>query len=161
MENSYEKSPFYRLFNVVLFILYFFIILITVLAGIIGYSTRDLTSATVACEDGTRWDATRIHDDSYALCGICTQRNLDGSKYNSCDYENISYTSYDVVDKQYAWSWNTIIYPLVVFAIGFGIVDILKITVVYVLSGRIVLNKSILLKVLLLTVSQDNKSKQR
>lgn len=157
MENSYERNPFYRLFNVVLFILYFLVILITIVAGIIGYSTRQLTSASVVCADGTRWDATNIYDDSYALCGICTQRNPDGSKYISCDYENISYTSYDVVDKKFAWSWNTIIYPLIVLAIGFGIVDILKITAVYVLSGKIVLTKSVLMKMLILALSQDNK----
>lgn len=149
-KKTFEDNPLYRFFNVVLFILYSFVILITILAGFIGYSSRELISATVECKDGTSWDATEIYWDSHALCGICTKRSADGSKYTECDYENMDYSVYEVVDKKYAWSWNIVIYPLVVFIVGFGLVDFLKLAVVYIFSGRIVFEKSLLLKLVAL-----------
>lgn len=149
-ENALENKPLYRFFNVVLFILYSFVILITILAGFVGYSSRELISATVECKDGTSWDATKIYWDSHALCGICTKRSADGSKYTECDYEDMDYSVYEVVDKKYAWSWNVAIYPLVVFIIGFGLVDFLRLAVGYIFSGRIAFENSLLLKLVAL-----------
>lgn len=149
-KKTFEDSSLYRFFNVILFILYSLAILITILAGFIGYSSRELSSATVKCKDGTSWDATEIYWDSYALCGICTKRSADGSEYTECDYEDVDYSAYEVVDKKYAWSWNMVIYPLVVFIMGFGLVDFLRLAVVYIFSGRIAFENSLLLKLVAL-----------
>src|SRR3990167_8751576 len=118
-QHTYENSPLYRLFNVILFLLYSFVVLITLLAGYIAYSGREVSSANVKCQDGTSWGATKTYNDSYALCGQCTQRNSDGSKYTPCNWENMSYSSYEVVDKKYNWSWWIILAPLIVFSVGF------------------------------------------
>lgn len=147
MEINDWKNPLYRLFNVILFLLYTCVILASLFAGTIGYSDHNLTHATLQCKDGSKWNAMDIRNDSEVLCGICTNRESNGS-YSNCSYPNIDYSSYKIVDKQYDWSWNTVIYPLVVFLIGFGVVDFFRLAIIYVFFGGIYWNKSILLQLL-------------
>lgn len=162
MGNTYESSPFYRLFNVILFLFYAFVILITAGAGYLAYTSRTVTNATVQCKDGTSWDAFKpknIYNDSDALCGLCTKRDKAGT-YNYCTYQDYDYSSYDITNKQYAWSWWVIFAPLIVFTVGFGIVDFLRLIVVYILSGQLALEKSLLLRLLVAMLSSDNKNKE-
>ncbi len=157
MKNSHEESPLYRFFNVILFILYICVILISVGVGLSAYWTRTVIGASVQCEDQTRWDATKIHSDNYALCGICTKRSSDNNNYNSCTYDDMSYSSFDLVDKKYAWSWWVILAPVIVFSVGFALVDFLKIVVIYIFYGRIAFEKSLLLLLLRAMSDFDNK----
>jgi len=157
MENEHEHKPLYRFFNVILFILYSIAVLATLLAVYVGYNERQIVSASVKCKDGTSWDATKIHDDSYALCGICTNRNQDGSKYDDCASGSLDFSSYEVTNKKYNFSWNTIIYPLIVFAITFGIIDFLRLAILYIFSGRVAFEKSLLLRTILLFFSGNDK----
>ncbi len=148
MGNSHLKNPLYRLFNVILFLLYTCVILVALFAGSIGYSERNLTHATLQCKDGSRWNAMDIRNDSEVLCGICTKREPSGKYYN-CSYPSDDYSSYQIVDEQYDWSWNTIIYPLIIFLVGFGVVDFLRLAIIYIFFGGIYWDKSILLQILI------------
>lgn len=147
--KNFEENPFYRFFNVILFVLYAIVFLLTIPLAFVGYQTHNLVSATVKCNDGTSWDATKIYYDNAALCGICTQRNNDGTKYQNCNFNSINYySSYNVTNQKYDWSWATITYPLIELCVGLIIVDFLKIAVIYIFSGGVVLEKSIFLKLL-------------
>lgn len=157
MKRSFEGTALYRFFNVLLFLTYTFIILITIGAGVIGYSERKTKSATVICRDGTSWNAKDILYDKYALCGICTQRTTGGTDYLSCSYKNMDYSSYETKITREAWSWSILIYPLIVFIIGFGLVDTIKLIVLYIFSGKIALDKSVLLR-LLVSLASDGDS---
>lgn len=159
MKKKFNESPLYRFFNVLLFFAYSLVILTAILAGFIGYSERKVTSATVQCADGTSWDAEKILYDSYALCGICTNRAPGGATYQECTYSNMDYSSYDTKVTKESWTWSTVIYPLVVIALGFGVVDFIRIIIIYIFVGRIALDKSLLLRLLAsLSDSQDNTS---
>lgn len=150
-KQSFEDKPIFRLFNVVLFILYAGVFLISIIAAILGYSEREIKSASVTCKDGTSWDALKPKDityDSYALCGICTKRSLGGDAYTDCTYQDMDYSSYDVERTKEPWSWNTIIYPLITISLGLGFVDFLRLTIFYIFSGRVAFEKSLLLKLI-------------
>jgi len=146
--NQILNTPWYRFFNVILFLFYFVVILISIGAIFVGYSERNLISATVECKDGTDWDATKIYSDHYSLCGICTLRDKADKNYSSCSYDEMDYSVYKLIDKQYAWTWKIVLYPLIAILIGFGIVDFLKIAVIYVFSGTIVLSKSLIIQII-------------
>ncbi len=69
----------------------------------------------------------------------------------------MSYSSFDLVDKKYAWSWWVILAPVIVFSVGFALVDFLKIVVIYIFYGRIAFEKSLLLLLLRAMSDFDNK----
>lgn len=155
MNTRFEDGALSRFFNVIFFIGYFLVFLTAILAAMIGYGERETVNATVQCKDGTSWDALKpknILFDSRALCGICARRNAYGG-YVNCDYGEIDYSAYDTEIVKEDWSWSTVIYPLIVLPIGFGLVDSIKIMTVYIFSGRIALEKSLLLKLISLLVS--------
>lgn len=145
--NNFESKPLYRFFNVIFTIAYFFAFLFILLAGYIGYSTHELSNATVHCRDGTSWNAKEIHNDYYALCGICTKRSADGVKYTECELGHVDFDSFNV-EEEYSWSWNTVLFPIIAFFIFFGIVDFLKIAFVYIFSGKVNLKKGVVIKFL-------------
>lgn len=157
MKHSFEDNPLYRFFNVVVFLAYAFVILITIFAGYIGYNERSITSATVKCKDGTSWNALEpknILYDSAALSGLCTNRNTDGT-YTESSYSDIDYDSYETTTTKESWTWSTVIYPLIAFVIGFGLVDAARLIVLYIFSGRLALEKSALLRLIVMMASDD------
>lgn len=164
MKNNFNESPLYRFFNVILFLAYSLVVLFTIIAGFIGYSERDITSATVNCADGTSWNAEEILYDSYALCGICTNRTevtSEGTRYQECSYKDMDYSSYDTEVTKEVWTWTTVIYPLIVILAGFGLVDAVRLIIIYIFSGRIALEKSVLLRLLAMFASDENASNQQ
>lgn len=148
--KSLNDKPLYRFFNVLLFVAYFFIFLVAGIAGYLGYQGRGVASATVVCRDSTRWNALEpknIVYDSYAQCGLCTKRSSSGA-YTECTYEDIDYDSYETEIVKEIWSWNAVIYPAIIIGVGLGLVDSLRIAVIYVFTGKVSLEKSLLLKLL-------------
>lgn len=156
MENEHEHKPLYRFFNVILFILYSIAVLATLLAVYVGYNERDVVSASVKCKDGTSWDAKEIGYNEYKLCGICTNRSTDNKNYEDCATGSLDTSSY-TVSRKYNFSWNTLVYPLIVFAITFGIIDFLRLAILYIFSGRVAFEKSLLLRTILLFFSGNDK----
>ena len=156
MENKYERSPLYRFFNVI-FIL---VVLFSSLVGYISYTNRELTNARVKCTDGTDWNALEpknITWNNAALCGVCTKRDDFTKKYMECDYNDPGYySSHEIINKKYGWSYWIILTPIIIFAVGFAIVDLIKIFVIYIFSGEWAWYKSALLHVLVFFIS-DNK----
>lgn len=148
MGNKFEDKPLYRLFNVILFFLYSIAVIITIFATYLMFSSRPVTKATVECKDGTSWNVTKVYWNDEALCGVCTNRSSDGTKYTECPILNLDRTSYLSVKKQYGWSWETLLVPLLTFAISFSLVDTVRVIVLYIISGKILLEKSLLLKIL-------------
>jgi len=158
MDKTIEDKPLYRFFNVVLFLAYFFVVLIVIFAGYLGYSNRKTISASVKCQDGTTWNALQPKDilyDSGAACGLCTKRSVDGTKYQNCEYGSIDYSSYNFVEKKESWSWSTITYPLIAFVVGFGVVDFIRLMILYIFTGKMRFDKSLLLKILVLLSSSE------
>lgn len=152
MKENFEQSAWYRLINVLAFLAYFFVVLIMLLAGFLGYSDRKITSATVKCADGTSWNALEpknILYDSASLSGLCTNRNADGT-YATSSYYDIDFDAYSTEVKKESFSWSMIIYPLIVFAVGFGLIDLAKLLLLYIFTGRIALEKSALLNLIVL-----------
>lgn len=156
MEKNYEENALFRFLNVIIFLLYFIVILTSLFGAGIVYTSRPLVSASVQCEDGTKWDAMSIHNNPEALCGICTQRTSDDGEYNFCSIadDNMDY-SYEIVDQHYGWSWYIVIVPLVIFFVGFGIVDFFKIAIIYVFGGGVALHKSVILRIIASFASND------
>lgn len=156
MEKSFEDKPLYRFFNVVLFLAYAFVVLAAIFAGYLGYSGRKTISATIKCQDGTSWNALKPKDilyDSSAACGLCTKRNTDGTKYQNCEYGSIDYSSFNFVEQRESWSWATITYPLIAFVVGFGLVDFIRLMILYIFTGKMRFDKSLLLQVIVFLAS--------
>lgn len=150
MISNFEEKPLYRFFNVIWFVLYAFVVVIAVIAFLLIFDARKVTKATIVCRDGTSWDALKpknILYNSYAESGLCTKRNPDGT-YSESTYRDVDYNSFTEKITKEPLSWSMLIYPLVVFAIGFGLVDFLKLIVIYVFAGRIAFEKSLLLQIL-------------
>lgn len=159
MKHSFEGGSLYRLINVVLLLGYVFVILITILAGYIGYGERSVISATVNCADGTSWDALKpknILYDSSALSGICTNRQSDGT-YLDSNYADVDYSSYTTDVTKESWTWTTLIYPIITFLVGFGLVDSIMLIVFYIFTGRLALERSVLV-LLLVFLNEDTNS---
>jgi hypothetical protein len=152
MNKSFEEKPLYRFFNVVFFTGYAFVFLVSVLIGWGIYQNRPVVNATVQCNDGTSWNALKpnnILDDPSALCGICSKRSSDG-KYNFCAYQD-NYSVYTTQTTQEGYQWITAF--LIAIVIGFGIIDIVKIAIVYIFSGKADLSKSLLIIILAILFS--------
>jgi hypothetical protein len=132
VKKGFESTPLYRLFNVLIFLGYSLVVIAMIIAGFIGFEEREIAKATVKCNDGTSWNAKNIAYNSYALCGICKNRTVDGKNYQECTYKDMDYSSYNL-DIVKEWTWKTIIYPLIAFIIGFGMIDSLKLFVIYVI----------------------------
>ena len=158
MKHNFEDNPLYRLFNVIVILGYAFIVLATIFAGYIGYSERSILSATVKCKDGTSWNALKpknILYDSAALSGICTNRDADGKSYKDSESSKIDYDSYETKVTKGSLTWSSIIYPIIVFIIGFGLVDAVRLIVIYVFSGKLALEKSTLLRLYIATFANN------
>lgn len=146
-KTNYEDKPLYRFFNVIFILLYILVVLSSFLGGYLTFTSRPLSNARVLCEDGTNWNALKPKDITWndsALCGVCTKRNDETQKYANCDYGDPGYyTSHQIIDKKYAFSLWIIFTPLLIYFIGVGIVDFLKLATIYVFSGSWLWYKSL------------------
>ena len=91
MDNKYEQKSLYRFFNVIIFLFYVFIVLSSIVLGIVFYTDREVIDATVKCQDGTTWkaiakDGTSLLYDEAAKCGLCTNRDSKNNTYTCLLY---------------------------------------------------------------------------
>lgn len=159
-DKNIEDKPLYRLFKVLLVLGYVFVFGCTVLAGILGFTERDIESATLVCNDGTRWVADNIVYDNAAKCGLCTKRDVNNS-YIDCAYSDSGYYNSYTLEKDYAFPWNLFLYPLIVLVIGLPIVDLIYIAVYYIAVGDVDWSKSLFLKIILTLFSGSGVQKSR
>ncbi len=158
MKKTFEQSAWNRLINVLAFLAYSFVVLVMILAAYVCYSERKITSATVNCADGTNWNALEpknILYDSASLSGLCTNRRADGN-YIPSSYLDIDRNAYSTEVEKESFSWAMIVYPLIVFGVGFGLIDLAKLLLLYIFTGRIAFEKSALLNLIVLA-SEDQK----
>lgn len=133
-----EKKPWFRFLKVSHIILLVLVVIAAISILFFLYNDKVLINANVLCKDGTKWGALEngFLLSSYRLCGICTLRAEDESRYETCSL----YTDYDyrIVDKKYKHN-NSFIeivgYPIILLISGLGILKIIAIGIVYIISG--------------------------
>lgn len=136
-----ERKAWFRFLKIVNLLAILFMILSTILIGWLVYdNSKVLISASVACNDGTKWNAMKNNRllESDALCGVCTQRSPDTS-FTLCSYGSIDYNSYDLVDQKYrhtATFMSFFVYPVIYMFVGLLIIKAVVKGIVYIVAGN-------------------------